>query len=165
MPPATRLFAFLLVFTVLFLLALIATVAAEFTDVKWVATIVRITEGLGRLTLVSIAIAFISVEGIPMLAAWLKREMVREAEEKGRVEGHAEGLEEGRIEGREEGRVEGREVGRMEEREAWQDWTSRMREWEYRRAEADRAGEAFNEPPPRSEGSLRWEWDSSLRSE
>ena len=81
MPPAAHVLAFLLVFTVLFLLALVVTIASEFSDVKWVLAIVRIGEGLGRLTLVSIAIAFILVEGIPMLAAWYKKQMEVKARE------------------------------------------------------------------------------------
>ena len=84
MPAATRLLAFLLVFSALFLFALGMTIVSEFTDVQWVIIVVRIGEGLGRLTLVSIATAFILVEGVPMLAAWLKKEMVKEAEERGR---------------------------------------------------------------------------------
>lgn len=120
MPPASRVPLFLLVFAFLFLLALAAVIAEEFSDVKWVEAVVRIAEGLGRLTFVSIAITFILVEGIPMLAAWYKKEMVKEAEER----------------------------GREEERKAWQAWRAEVKEWERKRTQAERAGEAFDEPPP-----------------
>ena len=130
MPPAAHVLAFLLVFTVLFLLALVVTIASEFSDVKWVLAIVRIGEGLGRLTLVSIAIAFILVEGIPMLAAWYKKQM--------------------EVKAREEGREQGREEGRASERKAWQDWRSELEAWERRRLEAERAGSTFSEPRPAS---------------
>ena len=120
MPPASRVPLFLLVFALLFLFALVIVIAEEFSDVKWVEAVVRIAEGLGRLTFVSIAITFILVEGIPMLAAWYKKEMVREA----------------------------REEGREEERKAWQVWRAEVKEWERKRTESERAGEAFDEPPP-----------------
>ena len=87
MPPASRVLAFLTVFTALFLMALALAIAAELAPVKWVLTIVRIGEGLGRLTLVTIAIAFILVEGIPMLAAWYKKQTEAKAREEGRAEG------------------------------------------------------------------------------
>ena len=96
---------------------------------------------MGRLTLVSIAIAFILVEGVPMLAAWLKREMVREAEEKGREEGLEQGL----------GR--GIERGRASERKAWKTWLRETEEWESRKSEAERLGYTFIEPRPEVPGS------------
>ena len=120
MPGATRVLAFLLVFAALLLLALAATVVSEFHDVEWLKVTIRIGEGLGRLTLVSVAIAFILVEGVPMLAAWLKREMVREAEEKGRAE------------------VWG----------IWQRWQIDLEAWEERRAAAVSEGSEFGEPRP-----------------
>ena len=124
MPPASRVLPFLLVFASLLLFALVLTIVSEFSDVKWVETIISIGEGLGRLTLAAIAITFISVEGIPMLAAWYKKEM--------------------RTKAREEGLVEGRE----EERKAWQVWRDEREEWERQKAAADAAGIEFNEPPP-----------------
>ena len=124
MPPASRVFAFLLVFTALFLLALAVTIASEFSDVKWIEATVRIGEGLGRLTFVSIATTFIPVEGVPVLAAWFKKQMVNEALEKGREE------------------------GRASEREAWQDWRSKLEKWEKRRATAVDEGSTFEEPQP-----------------
>ena len=120
MPPASRVPLFLLVFVVMFLLALLGTVAAEFSDVEWVERTVKIAEGLGRLTFVSIAITFILVEGIPMLAAWYKKQMEEKA----------------------------REEGRESERQAWQAWREDLRGWERRRAEAEKAGCEFNESPP-----------------
>ncbi len=124
MPPATRVLAFLLIFTALFLFALVLVIGSEFSDAKWIKTIVRIGEGLGRLTFVSIAIAFILVEGVPMLAAWVRRELIKEAREKGRAEGQAL------------------------EREAWKDWRRKLEEWEQRKADAENNGRAFDEPRP-----------------
>ena len=124
MPSASRVPLFLLVFTALFVFALVVTVASEFSDVKWIQIIVGIGEGLGRLTFVSIAITFILVEGIPMLAAWYKKQMELKARE------------------------EGREEGRASERRAWQDWRRELQDWERRKAEAERAGIAFTESPP-----------------
>ena len=63
-----------------------------------------------------------------MLAAWLKKEMVREA----------------------------RAEGRSERREAWLTWAARVREWEQRRIEAKNEGKPFHDPspvPPDSEQS------------
>ncbi len=124
MPSASRVPLFLFVFTALFVFALAVTIASQFSDVKWISTIVKVGEGLGRLTFVSIAITFILVEGIPMLAAWYKKQMIKEAEEKGREE------------------------GRESERKAWQDWRMELQAWERRKAEAERAGLAFAESPP-----------------
>ena len=148
MPPATRLLAFLLVFSALFLFALVLTIVTEFSDVQWVSRIVRIGEGLGRLTFVSIAITFILVEGVPMLATWLRKEMVKEAREQGLEAGRAEGIETGRAEGIETGRAEGREEGLAEERKAWQAWRNELEEWERQKEEADVAGLAFDKPRP-----------------
>ena len=120
MPSASRVPLFLFVFTALFVFALAVTIASEFSDVKWVSTIVKVGEGLGRLTFVSIAITFILVEGIPMLAAWYKKQMVKEAEER----------------------------GRESERKAWQEWRRELEAWERRRAEAERTGMAFTESSP-----------------
>ena len=124
MPPASRVPPFLLVFASLLLFALALTIISEFSDVKWVEKIISIGEGLGRLTFAAVAITFILVEGIPMLAAWYKKEMVREAKEKGREE------------------------GRAERREAWLNWAVLVREWERRRVEAENEGRPFNDPPP-----------------
>lgn len=120
MPPASRVLPFLLVFAALFLFALGITVIGEFTDVKWVQTIISIGEGLGRLTFVNIAITFILVEGIPLLAAWYKKEM----------------------------QIKAREEGRREAFREWQDWRNELEEWERQRAEADAAGVAFDKPRP-----------------
>lgn len=136
MPAATRVLAFLSVFTVLFLFALAITVIGEFTDVKWVETIIRIGEGLGRLTFVAIATTFILMEGIPMLAAWYKKEMQIKSREEGRAEGRAEGL------------AEGREEGRTQNQQAWELWLEELNAWEKRRSSAEGDGRAFTEPRP-----------------
>lgn len=128
MPPATRVRAFLLVFTTLFLLALILSVAAEFSDAKWIKAIVSIGDRLERLIFVAIAVTFILVEGAPMLAAWVRREEIKEAREKGQVEGRVE--------------------GRVLEREAWQDWLRRLEAWERRKVEAEKEERDFSEPRP-----------------
>ena len=140
MPPATRVRAFLLVFTALFLLALGLAIASEFSDAAWIKTLERIGDRLGRLTFVCVAATFILVEGVPMLAAWIKREEIREARKQGRDEGRAEGI------------LEGRDEGRAEEREAWLDWHNRLAEWEQRKAEAEREGRDFDEPRPAPPG-------------
>ena len=152
MPAATRVLAFLFVFAALFLFALAITIISEFSDVEWIETVIVIGEGLGRLTLVSIAIAFILVEGIPMLAAWYKKEKEVQAREEGRAEGReegrAEGREEGRAEGRKEGRAEGLTEGRGEAFGEWQDWRVKLEDWERSKAEAEREGREFHEPRP-----------------
>ena len=124
MPPATRVRAFLLVFTALFLLALILSIAAEFSNAKWIQTAASIGARLESLTVIAIAITFILVEGGPMLAHWIRQAEIKEA--------------------REEGRVEGRAL----EREAWQNWRRSLEAWEQRKANAEAAGRAFNEPRP-----------------
>ena len=87
---------------------------------------------MGRLTFVSIAITFILVEGVPMLAAWYKKQMEVKARE----------------EGREEGRVEGRVAGRAENQKVWELWLEEVEAWEQRKADAERVGGTFNEPRP-----------------
>ena len=148
MPPASRVPLFLLVFAVMFLMALIVTISSEFSDVQWIEKIVRVAEGLGRLTFVSIAITFILVEGIPMLAAWYKKQMVKEAEEKGRVEGRVEGHVEGHVEGREEGLEEGLEKGRAQNQKAWHLWLEAVAAWEQRKAAVEGEGRIFTDPRP-----------------
>ncbi len=132
MPPASRVLPFLLVFAALFLFSLMVTVISEFSDVKWVEAVIRIGEGLGRLTFVAISITFILVEGIPMLAAWYKKEMQIKSRE----------------EGREEGRAEGREEGRAQKQQAWELWLEELEAWEKRRSSAEGDGSAFTEPRP-----------------
>ena len=128
MPPATRARAFLLVFTALFLLALILSIAAEFSNAKWIQTAASIGNRLESLTVIAIAATFILVEGVPMLAHWIRQAEIKEA--------------------REEGLVEGQAVGRALEREAWQNWRRSLEAWEQRKADAEAAGRAFNEPRP-----------------
>ena len=136
MPPASRVLPFLLVFAALFMFSMVATVISEFSDVKWVKTVIRIGEGLGRLTLVAISITFILVEGIPMLAAWYKKEMQLKSREEGREEGRAEGRE------------EGREEGRAQNQQAWELWLEELDAWEKRRYSAEGDGRTFTEPRP-----------------
>ena len=140
MPPASRVLPFLLVFAALFLFSLIVTVISEFSAVKWIKVVIRIGEGLGRLTFVAISITFILVEGIPMLAAWYKKEM--------QVKSREEGREEGRAEGREEGREAGREEGRAQNQQAWELWLEKLDAWEKRKSSAEGDGSAFTEPRP-----------------
>ncbi len=79
------------------------------------------------------------VEGIPMVFAHFIKLRNRE-----------EGLEQGRKQGLEEGREEGRKQGLKEGRNAtnrlWMDWVRR-------KAEAESAGESFDEPPPNLQSS------------
>ena len=124
MPPATRVLAFLLVFTTLFLLALILSIAAEFSDAKWIQTAASIGARLESLTVIAVSVTFILVEGVPMLAHWIRQAEIKEA--------------------RAEGRVEGRAL----EREAWQNWRRSLEAWEQRKADAEAAGRAFNESRP-----------------
>ncbi len=60
---------------------------------------------------------------------------------KGREEGLAEGRVKGRAEGIDEGRAEGIEAGRYKAMAEWMAWNQR-------RLAAERAGQAFDEPPP-----------------
>ena len=91
-----------------------------------------------------------------MLAAWYKKQRVKEAREEGRVEGREEGRAEGRMEGRAEGRMEGRVEGRQEGRaegfaeawEMWQEWQGDVDAWEQRKAAAESEGKDFSEPRP-----------------
>ena len=129
MPPATRVRAFLLVFTALFLLALILSIAAEFSNAKWIQTAASIGNRLESLTVIAIAATFILVEGGPMLAHWIRQAEIKEA--------------------REEGLIEGRVEGRTLERKAWQEWRRSLEAWEQRKADAEAAGRAFNEPRPK----------------
>ena len=132
MPPATRVRAFLLVFTALFLSALILSIAAEFSNAKWIQTAVSIGDRLESLTVIAIAITFILVEGGPMLAHWIRQAEIKEAREEGLAEGQALG------------RAEGRTL----EREAWQEWRRSLEAWEQRKADTEAAGRMFNEPRP-----------------
>ena len=143
MPPATRIRAFLLVFTAFFMASLMAAIMAEFSDAEWAMMLVSIGDRLGRLTFVNIAATFILVEGVPMLASWIRREEVKAAFEKGRTEGHSEGHSEGRVE------------GSALEREAWLKWLRETEAWEQSRAEAEKEGRPFNEPRPSPPESAR----------
>ncbi len=136
MPPATRVRAFLLVFTALFLLALILSIAAEFSNAKWIQTAASIGARLESLTVIAIAATFILVEGGPMLAHWIRQAEIKEAREEGLAEGQALGLSKGQA------------LGRALEREAWQQWRRSLEAWEQRKADAEAAGRAFNEPRP-----------------
>ncbi len=85
-----------------------------------------------------------------MLASWIRRQEINQAREEGRVEGHAEGRVEGHAEGRMEGHAEGQMEGRTQEGETWQEWISKLEDWEERREAAVRDGRPFTErrPPP-----------------
>ena len=97
MPPAKRFRAFLIVFTVLCLAALLLILLDEFAGYTWVTRIVNIGQKFGRLSFTAVAITFILVEGVPlMLASWFRKEEIKQAREEGRTEGHAEGHAEGR---------------------------------------------------------------------
>ena len=124
MPPATRIRAFLLLFAALFLLSSILAIAAEFSDAKWIKAVINIGDRLEPLTVIAIAVTFLSVEGVPMLASWLRREEIKEAREQGRVE------------------------GRALEREAWQEWRRTLDAWEQRKFQAENEGRDFQEPRP-----------------
>ena len=132
MPPATRIRAFLLLFAALFLLSSILAIAAEFSDAKWIKAVISIGDRLEPLTVIAVAVTFLSVEGVPMLASWLRREEIKEAREQGRVEG----------------RVEGHAEGRALEREAWQEWRRSIDAWEQRKSQAENEGRDFQEPRP-----------------
>ena len=75
-----------------------------------------------------------------MLAAWYKKQIVKEAYEKGRAEGFAEG--------RAEGYAEGFAEGRAQENEIWLEWLKRWEEWDQRRTDARKEGALFTEPRP-----------------
>ena len=111
MPPAKRFRAFLIVFTVLCLAALILVLLDEFAGHAWVTRIVNIGQKFGRLSFTAVAITFILVEGVPlMLASWFRKEEIKQAREEGRAEGRTEGHAEGRTEGHAEGHAEGRNL-------------------------------------------------------
>ena len=106
MPPATRFQSFLIVFTLLCLAAIALVILDEFTGYEWVRRVVSIGQNLSNLFFTAVALTFIAVEGGPlMLAAWLKKAQIKEAEEKGIATGRAEGHAEGRTEGRAEERA------------------------------------------------------------
>ena len=145
MPPATRVRAFLLVFTALFLIALLLSIAAEFSNAKWIQTAASIGDRLESLTVIAIAATFILVEGVPMLAHWIRQAEIKEAREEGLAEGEALGL----AKGESLGLAKGESLGRALEREAWQQWRRSLEAWEQRRTEAENAGQRFNEPLPK----------------
>ena len=91
MPPATRFQSFLVVFTLLCLAAIALVILDEFTGYEWVRRVVSIGQNLSNLFFTAVALTFIAVEGGPlMLAAWLKKAQIKEAEEKGIATGRAE---------------------------------------------------------------------------
>ena len=139
MPPATRIRAFLLVFTAFFIASLIVALMSEFSDAEWIMMAVSIGDRLGRLIFVNIAATFILVEGVPMLASWIRREEVKAAFEKGRTEGHSEGHAE----------------GSALEREAWLEWLRELEAWEQSRADAEKEGRPFNESRPSPPGAVQ----------
>ena len=90
MPPATRFQSFLIVFTLLCLAAIALVILDEFTGYEWVRRVVSIGQNLSNLFFTAVALTFIAVEGGPlMLAAWLKKAQIKEADEKARAEERA----------------------------------------------------------------------------
>ena len=90
MPPATRFQSFLIVFTLLCLAAITLVILDEFTGYEWVRRVVSIGQNLSNLFFTAVALTFIAVEGGPlMLAAWLKKAQIKEADEKARAEERA----------------------------------------------------------------------------
>lgn len=84
MPPATRVRSFLLVFTALCLVALGLVLLAEFSSYQWAKRAVSVSQNFGRMVFAVVAVSFITVEGVPlMLAAWYRKEQIREAEDRG----------------------------------------------------------------------------------
>ena len=79
------------------------------------------------------------VEGIPMVFAHFIKLRNRE---KSLEQGRKQGLEEGREAGRKQGLKEGRDATNR----LWMDWVRR-------KAEAESAGESFDEPPPNLQSS------------
>ena len=80
MPPATRVRAFLIVFTALCLVALGLVLLAEFSGYQWAKRAVSVAQNFGRMVFAVVAVSFITVEGVPlMLAAWYRKEQIREA--------------------------------------------------------------------------------------
>ena len=103
MPPATRVRAFLIVFTVLCLVALGLVLLAEFSGYQWAKRAVSVAQNFGRMVFAVVAVSFITVEGVPlMLAAWFRKEQIREAREEGIEIGDARGHIRGHAEGRTE---------------------------------------------------------------
>ena len=75
--------------------------------------------------------------------------VIEEHKAQGREEGLAEGINRGRAEGIETGRAEGIEAGLVEGIEAGRDKAmAEWMAWNQRRLAAERAGQAFAEPPP-----------------
>lgn len=88
MPPATRVRAFLIVFTALCLVALALVLLAEFSSYQWAKRAVSVAQNFGRMVFAVVAVSFISVEGVPlMLAAWFRKEQIRDAENRGHTRG------------------------------------------------------------------------------
>ena len=69
---------------------------------------------------------------MPILAAWVRREEIKEAREKGWAEGYSEGWDE----------------GRALERKAWQEWLRNLDAWERRKSHVKNMGQDFQEPRP-----------------
>ena len=115
MPPATRARAFLIVFSVLCLISLAIVLLAEFSSYQWAKRAMTVAQNFSLTVLACVGLSFILVEGVPlMLAAWYRKEIIKEAEDRGiqigLTRGHAEGHAEGRAEGRAEGFAEGQHI-------------------------------------------------------
>ena len=81
-PPSTRIRAFVIVFSVMCALVILLVVVAEFSELKWVKKIEEMGQSAGRMIFTAAAITFVSVEGVPMLAHWLRRAEVQKREKK-----------------------------------------------------------------------------------
>ena len=104
MPPATRARAFLIVFSVLCLISLAIVLLAEFSSYQWAKRAMTVAQNFSLTVLACVGLSFILVEGVPlMLAAWYRKEIIKEAEDRGiqigLTRGHAEGRAEGFAEG------------------------------------------------------------------
>ena len=127
-PPSTRIRAFVIVFSVMCALVILLVVVAEFSELKWVKKIEEMGQSAGRMIFTAAAITFVSVEGVPMLAHWLRRAEVQKA--------------------REEGREAGREEGEDRMYREWQSWSRAMEAWQLRKETAERENREFTEPAP-----------------
>lgn len=84
MPPATRARAFLIVFSVLCLISLAIVLLAEFSSYQWAKRAMTVAQNFSLTVLACVGLSFILVEGVPlMLAAWYRKEIIKEAEDRG----------------------------------------------------------------------------------
>ena len=79
MPPARRYRPFLIVFTVLCVVSLVAVLSDEFGNSGWANWLVTIGHSLGRLFFTSVALTFVLVEGYDMISTWIRKQEIEEA--------------------------------------------------------------------------------------